>query len=179
MKRKYQILVTIAVPDFFVVFVVVYVSSHCSSCRRWNLPGHFPGFHPHGVQRPGQAEPLPAVRSAKTLTRQKRRPVALKDAVYSAQERQKKKQCLERHHPLSLQHHRALKPVSAATAGCTSSYLTWPKPLSSNSVCLAAVKTKGISLEWGGTFYKLCFPVGSITTSEWYSIKAFDRILNS
>lgn len=39
------------------------------SCRRWNLPGHLPGFHPHGLQRSGQAEPLPAVRSSETLIR--------------------------------------------------------------------------------------------------------------
>uniref|UniRef100_A0AAQ4R0I6 Arf-GAP with coiled-coil, ANK repeat and PH domain-containing protein n=1 Tax=Gasterosteus aculeatus aculeatus TaxID=481459 RepID=A0AAQ4R0I6_GASAC len=35
---------------------------------RRNLPGHFPGFHPDGLQRPGQAEPLPAVRCPTTLT---------------------------------------------------------------------------------------------------------------
>lgn len=44
----------------FLVFVLL--------CRRWNLPGHLPGLHPHGLQWPGQAEPLPAVRPAATLT---------------------------------------------------------------------------------------------------------------
>lgn len=38
------------------------------TCRRRDLPGHLPGFYPHGLQRSGQAEPLPAVRSSETLT---------------------------------------------------------------------------------------------------------------
>lgn len=41
--------------------------------RRWNLPGHLPGFHPDGLERSGQTEPLPAVRHAETLTPRGRR----------------------------------------------------------------------------------------------------------
>lgn len=42
------------------------------SDRGWNLPGHLPGFYPHGLQRSREAEPLPAVRSTETLTRSAR-----------------------------------------------------------------------------------------------------------
>lgn len=59
-------------------------------CRRWNLPGHFPGLQPHGLQRPGQAEPLSAVRPPTTLTQEKLRPLARRDTLYSTVE---KKRC--------------------------------------------------------------------------------------
>lgn len=77
-KKSLQGITEKSVTNIVIYFAfVVDVSCPCSSCRRWNLPGHLPGFHPHGLQRPGQAEPLPAVRPAKTLTRQERRPLAL------------------------------------------------------------------------------------------------------
>lgn len=60
---------------FIFLLCFVYVCSTCFSFlyRGRNLPGHLPGLHPHGLQRPGQAEPLPAVRPSETLMLRRRR----------------------------------------------------------------------------------------------------------